>query len=179
MKDPNLTHAIPSELQSMNWLFRLICTFAMKSPYFHLDGYMQRWWLVKERWIKLGKWEYQIPAIRLHRIIRSDSDRHLHDHPRKSISFILYGGYFEVFPALQSQEPEIDECLRVSFLRKPFNFVYRNATTRHCIKLSNSVTYSLFITWGKRREWGFYTPQGWVNHKDYNYIFGKESNENS
>lgn len=167
MRPSNWTYKIPEELAKMNWFTRGLCRYAMCTPYYHLDGYMQRWWLIKERWIRVGKWEYQLPAIRLHRIIKSDSDRHLHDHPRKSISLILQGEYLEVFPYLQGQPASMDQKARAVYMRKPFSFVYRNATDRHCIKLVGQVTYSLFITWGKRREWGFHTENGWVHHLDY------------
>jgi len=43
---------------------------------------------------KLTPGEYK-PRIYLHHILRSDKDRHLHDHPWDYSSIILKGGYFE------------------------------------------------------------------------------------
>lgn len=91
----------------------------MRTPYFHLEGYMERYWLVpfpianppaflKEdtgcysvcffkrpiAWIfqKLGI------AIRIHKILRSDNGRDFHNHPWNFISIILKGCYFEITP---------------------------------------------------------------------------------
>lgn len=92
----------------------------MRTPYFHLEGYTERYWLVpfpiakgtpafiKEdtgcysvcffkrpiAWIfqKLGI------AIRIHKILRSDNGRDFHNHPWNFISVILKGCYFEVTP---------------------------------------------------------------------------------
>ena len=60
--------------------------------YQHLDGYMERWWLVEAAADKTRK------AMRLHHVLRSDLDRALHDHPWDNASLLLRGGYWEVVP---------------------------------------------------------------------------------
>jgi hypothetical protein len=80
-------------------------------PYFHLSGYMCRWWLLGSRNVqhnegrpggaepgggRLYQWLTDRLCIRLHAIQRSDADRALHDHPSASVSIILKGGYWEV-----------------------------------------------------------------------------------
>lgn len=65
---------------------------AQKTPYVHLPGYMMRYWI-----FPYGKLPFGI-AVRVHQILRSDSDRHYHDHPFPYISIVLRGGYVEVTP---------------------------------------------------------------------------------
>lgn len=45
-----------------------------------------------QRWRFLPDW---MPGFRVHKIMRSDEDRELHNHPFGFISVILKGGYFE------------------------------------------------------------------------------------
>ena len=78
---------------------------AMRTPYFHLPGYMERWWLFngypqgqntptdavrKER----RRWPW-LPSIRIHHILREDYAQHMHDHPWNARTFILRGWYLE------------------------------------------------------------------------------------
>jgi hypothetical protein len=51
----------------------------------HIGDYMHRW-IFKHPW----------GTVRLHHILRSDDDRHLHDHPFNFVSLLLTGGYTEV-----------------------------------------------------------------------------------
>lgn len=44
-----------------------------KTPYFHLEGYMERFWLLPYGWYVI--------AARVHHILKSDDDRAFHDHP--------------------------------------------------------------------------------------------------
>jgi hypothetical protein len=75
-------------------------------PYTHLSDYMHRWWLVKAADDKSTR------AVRVHRILRSDHDRALHDHPWENCSIILRGGYWEVVPGAYQAwvERGIDEA---------------------------------------------------------------------
>src|SRR4051812_18802461 len=60
--------------------------------------------------------------IYLHKFLRDDDDRALHDHPWASCSIILKGGYIE-------HQPER------SFRRKAGWFYFRKATQAHRIEL--------------------------------------------
>jgi hypothetical protein len=42
------------------------------------------------------RWLCRHIVARAHTILRSDQDRHLHDHPAWSISIVLAGGYWEI-----------------------------------------------------------------------------------
>jgi hypothetical protein len=163
--------------QFANWAIRR----AMKRPYFHLDGYMQRYWLVGGSWRderpddQLG-WKRtwldsligRFIGIRVHHILRSDSERHLHDHPWASVSLILRGGYAEIMPIEQSQDMKLDMNLLRSRNRWPGDIVVRKAAHRHrLVKYSDMECWTLFAMGPRSKRWGFYTPEGWVHWSDY------------
>ena len=85
------------------WLQNLVIGSAMKRPYSHLPGYMDRWWLLpgaaadsKESRYRPPWWLRRFPiSIRLHHIKRPDGDRNLHDHPCDFRSIVLAGYYVE------------------------------------------------------------------------------------
>jgi hypothetical protein len=84
---------------------------AKRTPYFHLKGYMNRWWLVP--YVSAGSgssdgcglvsWRRPITrllqhlgiAVRVHEILRSDLGRDPHDHPWPYLTIVLKGGYWE------------------------------------------------------------------------------------
>jgi hypothetical protein len=134
---------------------------AKQTPYFHLEGYMERYWLVPYNDTGI--------SIRIHHILRSDEDRHLHDHPWPSTSVILKGGYWEIMPEDQQQDPALDATKRVRVWRKPGDVVNRAANDRHALELPDGQTaWSMFImSGGNAQAWGFYTPAGKVYWRDY------------
>lgn len=143
----------------VDWLIRN----AEQNPYLHLPGYMERFWLIKPRaWLPF--------SVRLHHILRSDVDRHFHDHPWPNLSLILRGGYVEHMPITQAQPPEFDQKPQCTVMvtRNRGCLVRRTATHRHKLILPKGCTcWSLFVMWGKQRDWGFYTPTGWVYWREY------------
>lgn len=161
---------------------------AMRTPFYHLPGYMDRYWLVKPSAWTLG-W-----GVRIHKILRSDRDRHFHDHPWPSISIILYGGYTEVTPVSQDQAFKDDPFFVKVRVRRAGAVVFRRARTRHKLMLDHGCwCWSMFITgpkvratqaeaqhlincftrrYGfaalpKVRSWGFAKPEGWVYWREY------------
>lgn len=168
----------------------LLYRIAEPTPYFHIPGYMRRWWLlgadsvVRNRenpdWnerpnperSRLYQWVTERFAIRLHEILRSDTDRHLHDHPCDNISIVLAGGYWEIVPVEPGHRKTIftvdglEETHAV--WRGPGSIVFRRAADRHRLVLPEDETcWSVFIVFRKTRKWGFYTPDGWVHWKTY------------
>lgn len=128
----------------------------MRKPDFVIGGaerpYLLRWHLVpRNRFLN----------VYLHKIVRSDDDRALHDHPWWSLSIILAGGYLEVTP-------------KGSFWRDPLDLVLRRATAAHRLVVGNShPCWTLFITGPRIREWGFHCPQGWRHWKDFTHPAAK------
>lgn len=120
----------------------------------------------------------------LHQFLRSDDDRHLHNHPWSSCSIILEGAYMELgpmmtrdrldreYPMLQMRDVAdiIATEPRTASLRQAGDVVFRGASSPHCIIIppQDGEVWSLFIT-GKNRElgWGFFTEDGYINEKRY------------
>ncbi len=98
--------------------------------------------------------------LNLHRWLRSDDDRVLHDHRGDSLSLILRGGYYEV--TSHAWEP---------LKRKwygPGAVIFRRGETPHRVELKPGTTvWTLWLRWPFRREWGFYCPKGWRHYADY------------
>jgi len=152
---------------------------AQRTPYFDLKGYMQRWWVKKPRGhdasaAEDGRRDTSWGA-RVHRTIRSDAGRDLHDHPWWNVSIVLRGGYWEVMPTDQEQPAKWDSRPETSLLRGhrrvwrgPGSIVFRRATDRHRLEIPDGgEAWSLFIMGPWQRNWGFHTPTQWVPWRDY------------
>lgn len=139
-----------------------------RKPDFYVGGednpYMMRWWIIpRNKWFN----------IYLHKFMRDDEDRALHDHPWKSLSIILKGSYIEHTPNrfLNRCTGNIQWLEDNKRIFKRFSFIYRNAGYAHRIELFKDETprpvWTLFITGPKVREWGFHCPKGWRHWKDF------------
>lgn len=125
--------------------------------------YLLRWWLIpRNRWLN----------VYLHKFVRDDDDRSLHDHPWRSLSIVLRGGYYDL-----THGPDGTLCRR---WYGPGAVVARSATAAHRVELLRRAepfasgptmridrlveipAWTLFITGPRVREWGFWCPQGWV-----------------
>lgn len=133
--------------------------FAHKNPYFNLEGYMERDWIVPYN----GQY-----GIRLHRIVSNDNDRAFHDHPWPNTSVVLDGGYWELMPEFQEQKPELDKIYFSRVWRKPGDVIKREANTRHRLELEDGhPALSMFIMGPWEQDWGFYSPEGKVYWREY------------
>ena len=115
-----------------------------RSDRIELDGetYMRRWY----------------PGVgyrlRYHEILRSDPDRHLHDHPWDFTSTILEGSYLEVTPSGET-------------VYQPGDMIKRKATDLHRLVVVDGPVWTAVRTGPVRRHWGFMTDDGWVMWRDY------------
>lgn len=96
--------------------------------------------------------------------VKSDPERPLHDHPWNNMSVILAGGYdelYEPFPSNSGGRAPLWRKLRVG------DSVFRTAETAHRLILPPDIPYviTLFTTGPKRREWGFWYPDGFHHNK--------------
>lgn len=93
----------------------------------------------------------------LHVQVLSDPERPLHDHPWDNTSLILAGGYDEIYDPTGGSRVPLKRKLREG------DFVYRTAETSHRLILPPDVPYAMtqFTTGRVRKEWGFWTPEGW------------------
>lgn len=117
----------------------------------------------------MDRWEFRTPffTVRLHHILRSDQDRELHDHPWDFTSLILSAGYWEYRPARAGRlglSPPFCEIERRWC--RPLSVVCRKAEDAHRLELTRPV-WTLVITGRKRRDWGFYTKDGWVHWRQW------------
>lgn len=108
------------------------------------DVYLRRWYLIHTPWF----------GVYLHNILRPDGDRDMHDHPWPFISIILKGGYVE-------ETVEGYKGWGVASVHK------MPATGAHRIRWIDRNTWSLILVGKRCRQWGFHTPDGWVDYKTY------------
>jgi len=135
------------------------------------NPYLLRWWVwPRNRWLNLY----------LHRVLRSDDDRALHDHPWINMSYIVRGGYNEVTPScrdLSAYDPDYNTPERT--YRGQGTFKFRLPRALHRLELIDDYdtwesvpggykggtpreALTLFLTGPRVRTWGFQCPKGWV-----------------
>lgn len=104
----------------------------------------------------------------VHRFVRGDMDRWLHDHPWGFLAIVLRGGYWEEMfrktPCL-SMWPDgsiTNETTEVHW-RRPGSILWRPAKTAHRITIDETKPkpISLVFVGRKVRPWGFFTVDGW------------------
>jgi hypothetical protein len=126
-----------------------------------------RWNLFKWRVAEpsIGPAPWHVPRdgclqLALHKWVRSDDDRALHDHSSWNVSLLLWGTYLEVFE---------DRIVR----RRPLVPYFRRAGTPHRVLLiadPSGRTHPVWTLWLRGppwRDWGFHCPKGWRHWRDY------------
>lgn len=120
-----------------------------------------------ERWRVLS-----LPWLRLyvHRIHRADEDQHLHSHPWHFLSLILRGCYTAVWKT----GPE-EKGVRLAYAR-PGRLLFMRAEWFHRVIWTprpagplqpEKPVWTLVLAWGRRREWGYLTSEGFLRHDIY------------
>ena len=134
-----------------------------------LSKFFRKLFLVKEIKSKEGVVHFRryrlfqspIFAIYIHNIMKSDEDRHKHDHPWNFVSIILEGAYEEEF----TQPPyHFTETHKVYMSG---DFVHHPAEDAHKLTLISDNVITLVFAYGKRRVWGYQTEKGWIDFKTY------------
>lgn len=155
---------------------------AKRTPYFHLPGYMERYWLVpfthsKEAgcgWVSWWRrpFAFALQCLRvsakIHVILRSDLDRAYHDHPWAYCTVILRGGYWELTPQFDKSGLYIGRRDRYY---GPGSVLFRRANHFHKL-LMHEPTTTLFISWKKTQSWGF------MPHPETNKVYYKDYHAN-
>lgn len=135
----------------MKWFEKIA---ASRDPDFIIGGkenpYMLRWWVIPRN---------KFFNIYLHRFLRSDDDRALHDHPWLNCSYLLEGTYTEHTIAAGG--------INQSRVALPGSIKLRRAKVAHRVELHAGPAWSLFITGPVIREWGFHCPHGWRHWKKF------------
>jgi hypothetical protein len=120
------------------------------------DPYMFRWYIIPRN---------KFFNIYLHKFMRDDEDRALHDHPWWFVSLMIWGGYFEM---VTPNEYGIDRLCRTT----P-SVAYRRATHRHSVVLfrdshgNQRPCWTIVLTGRAKRTWGFWCPHGFVRWMDF------------
>lgn len=145
-----------------------------------VDPYLLRWFVVRN-----GRhWRGLSPAMRqamlllgnpreddngrcniyIHRFMRSDDDRALHDHPWAWRTILLDGEYIEHVP----RDPSYPAGTTVAHYRRAGDIsARRRGTQPHRIELISGPVLTLFMTGGKSREWGFWCDKGWRHWRQF------------
>lgn len=141
-------------------MFAWLKSMFHREPDFIVGGadnpYLLRWFLIPRN---------RLFNVYLHKFVRDDDDRALHDHPWWFISIMLRGMYTEVVA-------HDDEGNGRGFVRAAPSIAFRTATHRHRVVLETregkSVPcWTVVITGPRVREWGFWCPQGWRHWKEF------------
>lgn len=136
----------------------IISRASRRPPDFIIGGherpYLLRWWLIPRN---------RILNIYLHKFLRSDDDRALHDHPWIWCSILLRGSYVEW------SKPRPGEVLRAHIERFDAGSIrIHRARYAHRLVIDQGATcWTLFITGPRVRDWGFHCPQGWVSWREF------------
>lgn len=86
--------------------------------------------------------------------IIKDDDPCLHDHPWSYVSLMLWGGYREYYDDGASR------------LIRPGTLSYHKAGFKHRLEMKRTA-WTLFFTLPPVQDWGYYTPQGFVQGEKY------------
>jgi hypothetical protein len=121
------------------------------------NPYMIRWILWPRRRSQGESYRW---AVYIHKFLRSDAERDLHDHPFNFWSFVMSGMYCEIHSHPRSL---FDKRFGI---RKRFTCAYRPAVFSHRILISKPC-WTFVVRGPKIREWGFWTIDGWVHNEEY------------
>lgn len=136
---------------------------------------MRRWWILPHnRWFNAY----------LHNTFKSD-ERLLHDHPCRNVSCRLCGNLMESVPRWPTPEERstigsVSRCEErgggwVWFdvggeplveTRPVRRFTFRRATQAHRLIVPAAGAWTLWIRGPNRRQWGFFTPRGWLPRRE-------------
>lgn len=114
------------------------------------------------------RWVLPLPfgfSIRYHDFTPGHRDADPHSHPWWFITFVISGSYIdESYP---SGRPSTCTCNVVNDRVRRFNFRYRPQNHVHRVRISSKGCKTIILTGRFNDTWGFYTPDGYMNFKDY------------
>ena len=156
----------------------------MRKPDLYIGGkedpYLLRWHILPR-----NKYGFN---IYLHKMLRDDDPRGLHDHPWPFLSIILWGGYIEVVPKYRQLWQAVRDGRAVTIYRalaeamdtieitrRWLSIRYRPLFWPHRLMLRGKVSWSLVITGRVVQPWGFFCRKGWVDSRVFCDNTGDES----
>jgi hypothetical protein len=141
---------------------------------FEGDPYLVRYTLISTSWFR----------VFIHKILRSDDDRDLHDHPWNFWTFLLWGRYTEEVPVDQRWK----DGPKIKCRFGPGSLIRHKASDCHRLELDTTFeqksaaeghwrvfkpVWTLFIAGPRLREWGFHTANGWIDWRTY--VYGRDA----
>lgn len=160
---------------------RILNRLFTKKEIHNCDGdiYLHRWYVFRTKLLTLF----------VHKFVRSDEDRALHDHPWPFLVIPIWRGYIEHSMRWDDGDgtrhgPPIGYDMQTR-VYPILGARLRPATYRHRVELfSRGVSehteaicqrkinpflpaWSIFFHFRKLRSWGFWMPEGWVNHAKF------------
>lgn len=129
----------------------IIDRVSRRTPDFIIGGldnpYLLRWFVIPRN---------PLFNVYVHKFMRDDDDRALHDHPWFNLSVILQGRYIEhTIRAGGIHERKVYSAGAIRFRSPWFSHRIELLRRRPC--------WTLFITGPRLRQWGFHCPRGWVH----------------
>lgn len=113
---------------------------------------------------RLRVWNAPWCSLYVHQIFEKDNDRDPHDHPWNFWSLVLRGGYSEVVRPYVAERgrrrARVLHHKRRSLHRMPVH-------AAHKINAILPGTITLILTGPRKRQWGFWTPEGFVPANRY------------
>jgi len=116
------------------------------------DPYLYRWTFIFFNY-----------SIRIHHWIRSDDDRHFHDHPWNFMSIILKGKYVNVTPEGKFHVEAISRWKS-------------NAKDKHYLKIPEGGAWTVLLCGKPFHKWGFYVDGKKYRPLRYFYKFKGTAN---
>ena len=120
-------------------------------------------------------------TIRIHHWLRSDDNRHFHDHSCDLISIILKGTYYNVVP-LNDKTPDVNRCKKIKARSwRPWK---AKATDKHYLEIPKEGAWTLLLQGKPYHKWGFYVKnkvtKEYVKYRPLRYFhtFGIIQTEN-
>ena len=107
---------------------------------------------------------YLLPGtkkLKVHQILESDKDRHLHNHPWDFTTILLSGGYDEERMNNANGDIYTERHTAPCVLHRTANDYHRLTL------IDGKPVVSLVFTSKKYQNWGFWTEDGHVDHEEY------------
>jgi hypothetical protein len=115
------------------------------------EPYLLRWYVLRTKRV----------AVFIHKFIRSDEDRALHDHPWDFLVIPVWRGYIEHSEAMWGP-PRFP----IGVSRRVYPLIsarYRKGEYRHRVELiGGRPAWSVFVRFRERRTWGFWPKEGFI-----------------
>ena len=144
----------------MKWIIKLINYLFLVKEIISKSGvvHFRRYRLIQTPWF----------ALYIHHILKSDEERDMHDHPWDFSSLILQGAYFETW----KMSPDFKVRRNDSHYRG--DVIKHKAEDVHKITLLTKDVWTLVLTSGRDREWGYrLIDNTWIDQRSYRSLKNK------